>query len=153
MLHLKDVLQPEAIITELTSVDRRGVLQEFAQLATGLIDGLDKTVIFDTLSNREKLGSTAVGHGVAIPHGKLAGLNRVVTLFGRSQKGVDFQSHDQKPTHLFFVLLAPEDSVGTDLHVLARLSRLIKDEKTCEHLSGCQPECLYQVLVDEDDKL
>lgn len=153
MLHLKDVLQPEAIVSDLESSDKKGVLHEFAELASALVSGLDKVQVYETLINREKLGSTAVGNGVAIPHCKLKGLNKVMTLFGRSRKGVDFQAHDQKPTYLFFVLLAPEDSVGTDLHVLARLSRLIKDEHTCGNLGDCEPDGLYQLLIDEDDKL
>lgn len=153
MLHLKDILLPDAIITNLGSVDKKGILYEFADLAAKLIRDLDKKVVFETLIDREKLGSTAVGRGVAIPHGKLHGLNKVITLFGRSKKGVDFQSHDQKPTHLFFVLLAPEDSEGSDLHALARISHLIRDEKTCEHLNSCAAELLYQTIIDEDDKI
>lgn len=153
MLHLKDVLLPDAIKADLDGMDKKGILSEFSELAAALIEGLDQKVVFETLCNREKLGSTAVGHGVAIPHGKLPGLNKVLTLFGRSKKGIDFQSHDQKPTHLFFVLLAPEDSVGSDLHILARLSRLIKDERVCTSLNSCTAEKLYQIIIDEDDKI
>lgn len=153
MLHLKDVLSPEAIIGDLGSFDKKGVLYEFADLAANLTKDVDSHHIYECLSGREKLGSTAVGHGVAIPHSKISGLKKVTTLFGRSKKGVDFQSHDQKLVHLFFVLLAPEDSVGADLHVLARLSRLIKDEKVCQTFNVCEEGTLYQLLIDEDDKL
>lgn len=152
MLKLRDILKPESIIDDLKSLDKRGVLTEFSDLASRLIS-IDKEVVLNILLNREKLGSTAVGHGVAIPHGKIAGLEQITAMFGRSKKGVDFQAHDQKPSQLFFVILAPEAAIGNYLHALARLSRLMKDERIRSHISKCETKELYQVLITEDDKI
>ncbi len=126
MLKLRDILKSDAIIEDLKSTDKKGILVEFSDLAASVV-GVEKETILNTLLSREKLGSTAVGHGVAIPHGKIAGLEQIVALFGRSQKGVDFQAHDQISSNLFFVILAPEAAIGNYLHALARLSRLMKD--------------------------
>src|SRR6266436_2844827 len=95
----------------------------------------------------------ALGEGVAIPHGKLAGLKRVIAAFGRSRQGVDFQSLDGKPTHLFFLLVAPEDSAGAHLKALARISRLLKDESFRQRLmSATTAADLYRTIREEDDK-
>jgi PTS system nitrogen regulatory IIA component len=152
MLKLKDILKPDGILEEVKSPDKRGVLQEFSDLASKMTQ-IDKEVVLNILLNREKLGSTAVGHGVAIPHGKIAGLDQIVALFGRSRKGVDFQAHDQKPSQLFFVILAPEAAIGNYLHALARLSRLMKDERIRDYISKCDIKDIYQVLVAEDEKI
>lgn len=152
MLKLRDILRPEAILDDLKGTDKRSVLSEFAQLGHQLLK-IDQESILNVLLNREKLGSTAVGHGVAIPHGKIAGLPQMVALFGRSKKGVDFQSHDQKASQLFFVILAPESAIGNYLHALARLSRLMKDERVRNLIFKCESKDLYQTLLAEDDKI
>lgn len=154
-MKLRDILDDRAIIPEIISIDKKGVLSEFADLAFDMVSDVpvEREEILSILLNREKLGSTAVGHGVAIPHGKIPGLNKIIALFGRSRKGVDFQAHDQKPTHLFFVLLAPETAIGNYLHALARLSRLMKDEQVRDEISNCDSEALYRVLLSEDEKI
>jgi PTS system nitrogen regulatory IIA component len=152
MLKLRDILRPEAIVDDLRGTDKRAVLAEFAHLGHQLLK-IDQEAILNVLLNREKLGSTAVGHGVAIPHGKIAGLPQMMALFGRSKKGVDFQSHDQKPSQLFFVILAPESAIGNYLHALARLSRLMKDERVRNLIFKCDMKDLYQTLLIEDDKI
>lgn len=130
-----------------------GVLEEFAQLAHTIVPELTSDAVMEILMSREDLGSTAVGNGVAIPHGKVPGLDKIVALFGRSSKGLDFQSHDEKPTHLFFVLLAPETAIGNHLQALARLSRLLKDSKTRDALINAPAAELYNILINEDDKI
>lgn len=152
MLKLRDILKPEAIIDDLKSTDKRGLLTEFSE-RTSQIMHIDKEIILNVLLNREKLGSTAVGHGVAIPHGKISGLDQIVAFFARSPKGVDFQSHDQKNSQIFFVILAPEAAIGNYLHALARLSRLMKDERIREHIIKCDLKDVYPFLISEDDKL
>lgn len=152
MLKLRDILGAVAIIGELQSDDKKGVLVEFSRLAASLTN-LGEDAVLEVLLNREKLGSTAVGHGVAIPHGKVSGLNNIVALFGRSRQGVDFQAHDHIPSQIFFVILAPETVIGNYLHVLARLSRLMKDERTRQTILKCETKILYQTLIAEDDKL
>lgn len=153
-MKLRDILNNEAIISDINSQDKKGVLCEFSRLAESILPSdVSSDEILNILLNREKLGSTAVGHGVAIPHGKIPGLDKIVALFGRSKKGVDFQAHDQKSTHLFFVLLAPETAIGNYLHALARLSRLMKDEQVRDEIASCNSEKLYEVLLHEDDKI
>jgi len=112
---------------------------------------LDRQRLVLALEDRERLNSTALGEGVAIPHGKLANVKRVIAAFGRHPAGVDFQSIDGKPTHLFFLLVAPEDSAGAHLKALARISRLLKDEGFRKRLlaAGDAHE-LYATIRDED---
>jgi len=154
-MKLRDILSEQAIIPDLENQDKRGILSEFSELAVRMMPEVHVSSedVLSILLNREKLGSTAVGHGVAIPHGKIPGLNKIIALFGRSREGVDFQSHDQKNTHLFFVLLAPESAIGNYLHALARLSRLMKDENVRKHITDSVSEGLYQTLLQEDDKI
>lgn len=152
MLKLRDILRPEALLDDLKGTDKRAVLSEFSQLGHQLLK-IDQDAILNVLLEREKLGSTAVGHGVAIPHGKITGLPQMTALFGRSKKGVDFQAHDQKLSQLFFVILAPESAIGNYLHALARLSRLMKDERVRAIISKCEMKDLYQTLLAEDDKI
>lgn len=152
MLKLRDILKPEAVIPDLLSTDKKGILQEFSTRASKLIQ-VPEDDILNILMNREKLGSTAVGQGVAIPHGKISGLEHIVAFFGRSQKGVDFQAHDGKASHIFFVILAPETAIGNYLHALARLSRLMKENRVRQRLINCAPQEIYDILITEDDKL
>jgi len=152
-MKLSDILPRNAIRDDLKSHDKKGILSEFAGLAQDLVPQLKQESVLDILMNREQLGSTAVGNGVAIPHGKVPGLENIIAIFGRSKKGVDFQAHDEKTTHLFFVLLAPETAIGNHLQALARLSRLLKDSKIRERLINCPSNELYDLLISEDDKI
>lgn len=152
-MKLSDILPRNAIREDLKSHDKKGILSEFAQLAQDIDPQLKMAAVLEILLNREQLGSTAVGNGVAIPHGKVPGLDNIIAIFGRSKKGVDFQSHDEKTTHLFFVLLAPETAIGNHLQALARLSRLLKDPKIREKLINCPGTELYDNLISEDDKI
>lgn len=152
-MKLSDILTKGAVISDLKSVDKKGILAEFSTLTEELIPDINQEDILNILLSREQLGSTAVGNGVAIPHGKIPGLNNIVAIFGRSKKGVDFQAHDEKTTHLFFVLLAPETAIGNHLQALARLSRLLKDSKFREKLIQSPSEELFTLLISEDDKI
>src|SRR5215470_13038278 len=104
------------------------IINELAGVVAAGHPEIDRARLVQALEDRERLNSTALGEGIAIPHGKLPGLKRVVAAFGRSTGGIDFSSLDGKPTHLFFLLVAPEDSAGAHLKALARISRLLKDE-------------------------
>lgn len=152
-MKLSDILSQNAVIPDLKSVDKKGILMEFSELTEKLIPDVNKDDILNILLSREQLGSTAVGNGVAIPHGKIPGLNNIFAIFGRSKKGVDFQAHDEKTTHLFFVLLAPETAIGNHLQALARLSRLLKDAKFREKLIQSPTGELFPLLIGEDDKI
>jgi PTS system nitrogen regulatory IIA component len=102
---------------------------------------------------REKLGSTGIGSGVAIPHGKIANLDHIVAAFGRSKAGIDFDSQDGEPTYLFFVLVAPENTAGLHLKALAKLSRLLKDSNFRDRLMKVpDAKAIYQIISEEDEK-
>jgi PTS system nitrogen regulatory IIA component len=107
--------------------------------------------VVEVLLDREKLGSTGIGDGIAIPHGKIKDLGGVVASFGRSPEGVDFESLDQKPAHLFFLLVAPENSAGVHLKALARISRLLKHPSFRKRLMEAEnEEELFQIISEED---
>lgn len=152
-MKLSEILKFEAVRGDLKSTDKKGVLEELSDLISKIHPSLSSSEIMNVLLEREKLGSTGVGNGVAIPHGKIPGLTQIVSVFGRSQKGIDFDAHDQKPAQLFFVLLAPENSIGTHLQTLARLSRLLKSEATRQLLIDTPSDQLYSVLLTEDEKI
>ncbi len=114
---------------------------------------LDKQKVLDVLRERERISTTAIGEGVAIPHGKLPGVDRVLAVFARSPEGVDFASLDGAPTHLFFSLIAPENAAADHLKALARISRLLKDEVFRKRLMQAKNEQeLYNIIAEEDDK-
>ncbi len=105
------------------------------------------------LLEREKLGSTGIGDGIAIPHGKLAGLDEMVIAFGRSREGIDFEAMDGKPVHLFFLLMAPENSAGQHLKALAKISRMMKDELYRRALLEAKThEDLVRIIAEKDDE-
>lgn len=154
-MKLSEILKKEAVRRELTATDKKGVLEELSSLVAEVYTNLSPEQVLKVLLERERLGSTGVGNGVAIPHGKIAGLDSIVCVFGRSKKGIDFQAHDRKPAMLFFVLLAPENPTGTGNHLqaLARLSRLLKTETTRNLLFEVKNDDLYDILIREDEKI
>ncbi len=152
-MKLSDILKKESVRGELMATDKKSVLEELASLIADVYPQLNTNQVLKVLLEREKLGSTGVGNGVAIPHGKIAGLNSIICVFGRSKEGIDFQAHDRKVANLFFVLLAPENAVGNHLQALARLSRLLKSEQIREVLGSAKSDELYDLLLKEDEKL
>ena len=123
---ITDLVAPEAILPALKVNSKKQALQELAAKAAELT-GQNERSVFEVLLQREKLGTTAVGYGVAIPHGKLPELSALTASFGVSHAGIDFEAHDKKPTFLFFALVAPENSAGLHLKALARISRLFRN--------------------------
>ncbi|MBW1859759.1 MAG: PTS sugar transporter subunit IIA [Deltaproteobacteria bacterium] len=145
-----DSLQEETIISELDATDKKGVLEELTGPVVK-ISGVDQEEMVRVLLERERLGSTGIGGGIAIPHGKLKSLQSLLVSFGRSHKGVDFEAIDGKPAHLFFLLMAPENSTGDHLRMLAGISRLLKDDKFRQRLMTAEDQHkLYTVIADED---
>ena len=152
-MKITDILTPEMVVPELSADNKPDVLRELAgHLCSGFREiALDKVV--GVLAERERMGSTAIGDGIAIPHGKLKGLTRIIGIFGRSTKGVDFESLDGKLTHLFFVLMAPEDSASLHLKALARVSRLFKDEAFRDRLlKAADAAEIYRLIKEEDGR-
>jgi len=152
-MKILDIINEELIKPDLTATSKDEALTELAEMIASK-EGLDEDTIVGVLREREKLGSTGIGDGIAIPHGKLKGLKKLVASFGRSKKGIDFQSIDGKPTYLFFLLMAPENTAGVHLKALARISRLLKDKKFRESLlDASNTEGIFQALKDQDEKL
>jgi len=151
-MKILDALDREAIISDLAAIKKSDALKELA-LPLAKATDLDPVALVDVLTEREKLGSTGIGGGVAIPHGKVKDLTAITLGFGRSRQGVAFDSMDGKPTHIFFLLLTPENSTGLHLKMLARISRLLKQEPFREKLLQAETgDELYQVIAAEDDE-
>ena len=152
-MKIADILTEELVIPELRASSKRDALDEMAGVLTTVYPEIDRQRLIHILKEREKLGSTAIGGGIAIPHGKLPGLDHVLAVFGRSSTGVDFESVDGAPTKLFFLLVAPEDSSGMHLKALARISRLLKEESVRERLLTCSDRAgLLRIIREEDAK-
>jgi PTS system nitrogen regulatory IIA component len=150
-MKISEILNKDLLIPDLQSKNKKGVLEELASVlvAQRKLPDLERAV--EVLLDREKLGSTGIGDGIAIPHGKIKDLGGVVASFGRSREGVDFESIDQKPTYLFFLLVAPENSAGIHLKALARISRLLKDPNFRKRLMEAEDrEKLFQIISEED---
>lgn len=150
-MKIEDILTPDMVVAELAATTKAGVLDELASLVASRHPEIDRARLVEALEEREKLNTTAVGDGVAMPHGRLPGLRRVFAAFGRSSRGVDFQAIDSKPSYFFFLLVAPEESAGAHLKALARMSRLAKDEGFRSRLREApDAEALYRVIREED---
>ena len=154
-MKIVDILSSDALIApSLTGANKTAVLRELAAHLASQHPTIDADRLVEVLWERERLGSTAIGDGIAIPHGKLPGLQGVIGAFGRHVAGVDFDSLDGSPTHLFFLLVAPEDSVGQHLKALARVSRLLKDRAFRDKLIGAADRAeLFRLIREEDEKL
>jgi PTS system nitrogen regulatory IIA component len=145
---LGDLISPEGVAPMLKAKSKKQVLQEVAAHAARLTE-VEERAIFDTLLQRERLGSTGIGHGIAIPHGKLAGLKRVVGVFARLSEPINFDSVDGEPVDLVFLLLAPESAGADHLKALARISRLLREPGALEKLRGSSDAAaLYSVLTE-----
>jgi len=150
-MRIAEFLNPHAIVPDLTATTKADVLKELSRALTAAQPQLDAEKVMGVLKEREKLGSTGIGEGVAIPHGKLNGISQLCASFGVSRGGVDFEAIDGKPTHLFFALIAPENSAGVHLKALARISRLFKNARFRQAILDAQTaEEIYRLISDED---
>ncbi len=150
-MKMLDILDRECIIAELRSRTKKEVLEELTGALLNCKADLDKEALVEVLLEREQLGSTGIGDGIAIPHGKVPDLDELIVSFGRSTLGIEFDSMDGRPTHLFFLLIAPENSAGVHLRALAKISRLLKSAHFRQKLleAGTREE-LFQVIQEED---
>jgi PTS system nitrogen regulatory IIA component len=149
-MEISELLQPEAVIAHLKASGKKQVLQELARHAAPLC-GINEKRIFEVLWERERLGSTGIGNAIAIPHGKMSGLNRLIGVFARLDKPVDFDAIDEQPVDLIFLLLTPEGAGADHLKALARVSRLLRDAAVCEKLRGAQTgDGLYLLLTQSE---
>lgn len=152
-MRIAEFLSPQAVVANLSSRGKPEAMRELAEAMASAHPelGLDGARVLSVLEEREKLGSTGLQDGVAIPHGKLAGLTSLVAAFGVSHEGIDFDSLDGRPTHLFFTLVAPENSAGIHLKALARISRLFKNPRfRATILEAQSAEEIFRAVNDED---
>ncbi|ALV29856.1 PTS IIA-like nitrogen regulatory protein PtsN [Pannonibacter sp. Q-1] len=146
-MDLSDLISQEAVVVGLKASSKKQAIQELATKAAELT-GLSEREIFDTLLQRERLGSTGVGHGVAIPHGKLVKLDKLVGVFARMEKPVDFDALDDQPVDLIFLLLAPEGAGADHLKALARIARQLRDTKIASGLrTAIDAEAAFVLLT------
>lgn len=154
IMKISDLLQPGAIVADLRVDGKPEVLEVLTDALLAVEKGLDRDEVLRVLRERERLGSTGIGDGVAIPHGKLKKIDHLMLSFGRSRGGVDFDSMDGRPAHLFFLLIAPEDSVGVHLKTLARISKLLKNSSARKRLlDATTAEEIHSIIVDEEQNL
>jgi PTS system nitrogen regulatory IIA component len=148
-----DFLSADSIVPALSGTTKRDVLIEMSTFLAGRQPAIDPAVLNRVLEERELLASTAIGDGIAIPHGKLDALDRLVGTLGRSVGGLAFDSIDGKPTHLVFMLVAPTNSAGIHLKALARLSRLFRDGNLRQRLLDAEDgPTMYRIIAEEDAK-
>ena len=150
-MEINDLLTEDGVSADLKVTSKKQALQDLARRASG-ISGLHERAVFDVLMERERLGTTGVGNGIAIPHGKLPNLDRLIGFFARLKQPIDFQAIDERPVDLIFVLLAPETAGADHLKALARISRLLRDESICKKLRGTDnAEALYAILTEFEE--
>jgi fructose-specific phosphotransferase system IIA component len=154
-MQIMDFLSKKAIVIDIKSAKKEDVMRELvdALVNAGEIEKRHRNKLIEALMNREALGSTAIGQGIAIPHAKSDSVSKLVASFGLSKKGVDFDSLDGEPAHIFFLLVAPQDSAGPHLKALARISRLLKDKYFRDTLrSASDDKAVVRIISEEDEK-
>jgi len=152
-MKLSEILDEDSIIPDLKAADKRGVLEELAETIVDHEPSVDKSSLVKVLLERERLGSTGIGDGVAIPHGKFHSVNQPFVSFGRSRKGLDFESMDGAPAYLFFLLVAPENSASIHLKALARIAKILKNSAFRKILMEADTrEEIYRTIIQNDDE-
>lgn len=153
-MKINELLREHMILAELRGTTKQQVLEEMVQQLAAHTHGVDAAELLKVLLEREKLGSTGIGNGIAIPHGKLDGLSDIALVFAKSNQGIPFDALDNKPVHLIFLLVAPSNSAGAHLKALARLSRLLKDKHFRDVLmDASDAHSLYTAIITEDEKI
>ena len=152
-MKIMDFLNKKAIAVNLKSSDKEGVISELVDTLAKAEDIKSKEDLIKALLTRESLGSTGIGQGIGIPHAKSPNAKNLVAAFGLSQQGVNFDSLDGEPAHIFFLLIAPEESAGPHLKALARISRMLKDKYFREMLRKAKDEKeILRIIQEEDSK-
>lgn len=152
-MRIAEFLQPDAVIAELAARNKQEVLQELSRAMASANPTLNQDRLVFALREREKLSSTGIGEGIAIPHAKLSELTQLLASFGVSHAGVDFDAIDGRPTHLFFALIAPENSAGIHLKALARISRLFKSAQFRSAIMQAKTaDEIYSLIAREDGR-
>lgn len=150
-MQLRDILKIETVSIDLEATEKEDVLTELVELISDKVP--DKKKILNILIDRENLGSTGIGQGIAVPHGKTDDTDKIIAALGISKKGVDFNSLDGEPVYIFFLLVAPKASAGPHLKALARISRILRDVSFCDILKKAKDvETVYNLIIKEDEK-
>jgi len=153
-MKFSELINKNYIISDFEGSTKKQVLEELVEVLAASKGEIDKVELLNALLEREKLGSTGIGDGVAIPHGKLKGLDNIILLFGKSGQGVDFDAIDGKPVCLVFLLVAPADLAGLHLKALARLSRMLRETDFKNSLlMASDTETLLNIIIDKDENL
>ena len=152
-MKISDFLNPELILPELAARTKEEVLMELADRIARNFPRVSAEKLLRILKERERLGSTGIGDGFAIPHGKSKSIDQMIISFGRSRAGIPFDSMDGKPAHYFFVLIAPENSAGDHLKALAKISRFLKNSLFKESLAKAESQAELQKLIQDQDDL
>ena len=151
-MHIASYMTPDDVVADLKANGKKQVLHELARRAASRFS-IDETDVFEVLLERERLGTTGFGDGVALPHGKLAGLKEMHMLFARLANGIDYNAVDGRPVDLVFLLLTPEDAGADHLKALAKISRLLRDETVCAKIRGAEnAEAVYSALLESDEE-
>ena len=152
-MNFTEILKRDFILEELEARNQHEVLDELVRVfAMGGVR-FDPEAMLQVLLERERLGSTGIGDGIAIPHGKLQGLDEILLSFGRSSEGISFDAMDGKPVHLFFLLMAPENSAGLHLKILAKISRMLKDPALRDNLLRAKSkERIWRIIEEQEQK-
>lgn len=152
-MKLADFLELETVIAELNSNSKEDVINELSEIISSTHTNINHERVVEALLERERLCSTAVDFGVAVPHGKLSGIDDIVIGFGRSIEGIDFESLDKKPSHFFITLIAPEEATGAHIQLLARISKVFKEPDFRSRLMKCETgEEIFESIITEDEK-
>ncbi|MBN1930139.1 MAG: PTS sugar transporter subunit IIA [Desulfobacterales bacterium] len=151
-MKILDVLKKESILVDLKSNDKMGIIEELATPLARIADVNHKELV-RVLMDREQLGSTGIGDGIGIPHGKLKNIESLALGFGLSRKGVDFESMDGRPVYIFFLLITPENSTGLHLKLLARISRILKNDGFRKKLlNATNSDEIFNIIQEEDEE-
>jgi PTS system nitrogen regulatory IIA component len=152
-MKIADVLERKTIITNLEAKSKPEVIEELAERISSVFTNINQERLVEVLMEREKLCSTAVDSGVAIPHAKLSGISNIIAGFGRSAEGIDFDSLDAKKTHLFIVVIAPENSTGSHIQLLARISKIFRNPELRAEIMECESQDdIFEAIIREDEK-
>jgi PTS system nitrogen regulatory IIA component len=153
-MKMSEIIEEENIIPDLKAKDKNGVLEELAEAVSNREPSINKRDLVRVLIERERLGSTGIGDGVAIPHGKMNGIKHPLISFGRSNKGLDFDSMDGQTAYLFFLLVAPENSSSVHLQVLAKIAKILKNSAIRKNLMEARTkEEIYQTIIQTDEEV
>ena len=152
-MKITEFLDKQGIKLDLQATEKEEALEELVDVLAKVKEIGDKKYIVKALTERESLGSTGIGQGIAIPHGKSDRVGELVAILGISRKGVNFEALDGEPVYIFFLLVAPKESAGPHLKALAQISRLLRDSFFCELLKKCKtPDDVYELIRREEEK-